>query len=105
MDRSLNRFGAMSVSLTKLDFAIKIFSNVSPLMVIHDHYPVHTARAVKHWLENKSNILVLDEWPRNFEDLMPLENFGELLKQKLLTYYYNFIHPSIVDGVVYNMGS
>lgn len=63
--------------------AMDQFSNVSPLIVIHDHYPVHTARAVKHWLKKKSNILVLDEWPRNFGDLMPFEKVWRIIAAKI----------------------
>lgn len=52
-------------------------------MIIHDHYPVHTSMAVKNWFKNKSNVVVFGDWPRNFGDLMPLEQVWKLLAQKI----------------------
>lgn len=51
-------------------------------MVIHDYYPVHTSIAVKSSFKNKLNIVFLDDWPRKFGDLMPLEKvWGHLVSK------------------------
>ncbi|XP_045032363.1 uncharacterized protein LOC123474368 [Daphnia magna] len=63
--------------------AVEKFSKESPILLIHDHYPVHTATAVRKWLQNRSNIAVLTDWPRNFGDLMPLVNTWKIIVEKV----------------------
>lgn len=46
------------------------FCQDSPL--IHDHYPVHTAQAVRMFLESHG-VAVLEDWPKKSGDIMPLE--------------------------------
>ena len=40
--------------------------------LVHDYFPVHTARSVKQFLESNS-VTVLQDWPRKSGDIMPLE--------------------------------
>lgn len=58
------------------------FSTYSPMMFVHDYYPVHTSNAVQSWLRSKENI-VLHEWPRSFGDVLPIECVWKLMIEKM----------------------
>ena len=40
--------------------------------LIHDHYPVHTAQAVRKFLKSHG-VAVVEDWPKKSGDIMPLE--------------------------------
>jgi len=53
-----------------LDQNVVPFCQDNPL--IHDHYPVHTAQAVRKFLKSRG-VAVLEDWPKKSGDIMPLE--------------------------------
>ncbi len=56
------------------------FCQDSPL--IHDHYPVHTAQAVRKFLQS-DGVAVIEDWPKKSGDIMPLETVWFHLIDKL----------------------
>ncbi len=44
--------------------------------LVHDHFPVHKAKLVQHWLQNHSQFEVLP-WPRQSSDINIFEDVWE----------------------------
>ena len=61
------------------EFVLPISSSRRPF--VHDHFPVHHARAVIDWL-NKNSITVMD-CPKLSGDIMPLEEIWKNVVQEL----------------------
>lgn len=40
--------------------------------MVHDAYPVHSARIVKKFFEKQSNLILIDDFPCNSVDLYPM---------------------------------
>ena len=48
-----------------------------------DNAPAHRAKIVNDWIANQPEFNVLEGWPGNSPDLLPIENCWNYLKDKL----------------------
>ncbi len=89
--------------------------------LVHDHYPVHKARAVATWLASNPHFDVL-AWPRKSADLMAISdlfeeilfyvndlqcnvNSVEMLEQLVRSAWEAVATPNYVKGLIENIPS
>lgn len=57
--------------------------------VVHDYFPVHTAKSVSEFI-TRSGMKVMEDWPRKSGDLMPLETvYRQMIKKLSGTLVFN----------------